>query len=412
MKNVIYKKLSNGVRVILEKDENVHSVFVKARYDVGGLDEKKGEEGISHFLEHLAFKGTSKKTALEITKEVESLGGSINAATGFNTTFYYIKSLKNDFSQSLNLLHEILTDSVFPENEIEKERTVIIQELLMNKDKPIRQINELHDKLVYAKSRMTIPLIGTLKNIKSFTRDQILDYYKRNYTADRLIISVIGNIDLDDAFNKIENLFSGIEPSKNFKRNLPKYQFQSTSTKKTKKSLNQIYYWLSWECPGSRDMRNSLLLQIFNNVLSFGMSSRLFTEIREKRNLVYSIFSAPYTYEDFGYFLIYSSTTKDKIESLELEVDNLIKSLINENKITEEEFNTAKRQFKAALLLEMETIEAKAGFSLSDVILWDRLVDVKEYIEVIESISLDDLNSFITKNIISVVPSKVFYGNF
>ncbi len=408
----IYRELSNGVKVIIEKDETVQSVFVKARYGVGGLDEKKGEEGISHFLEHLAFKGTSKKSALQITQEVENLGGSINAATGFNMTYYYIKTLKEDFSRGVNLLYEILTDSIFPKEEIEKEREVIKQEFLMGKDNSMRQIAEFHYKSVYPKSRMALPLIGTLKNIQSFTREQIVSYFKKYYTADRLIISVTGNIDVEKTYKEIEELFSNMTPSSNYQRKIPKYSPKLEYSKKVKKSLNQIYYWLSWESVGLKDLKSTTLLKIFSNVISFGMSSRLFTEIREKRNLVYSIWATLYSYEDFGVFLIGGSTTKDKIEKLEVEIDYLIQSLITTNPITEEEFNIAKHQFKAGLLLEMETIESKSDIAVSDIVLFNKFILIEDYIKQIDSITLKEMNDFIKDNIIDVKPAKIFYGNF
>ena len=299
-----YKQYENGLRLILNKMEGMLSVSCGILVKTGSMNEEKAENGISHFIEHVMFKGTKTRSAFEISDHIDRIGAQINAFTSKELTCYYTKSTKEHTEKSLEILSDIFFDSVFDEGELEKEKGVIIEEINMSEDAPEEVCLDLLAESFYGKSGLGQNILGSVKNVKSFKKQDVYNYMDKYYTADNVVISVAGNIDETEVEKYVQDLFSA-----RFKKLKSAPQKTATRCGKTSlyktKRIEQSH--IGFAMQGISVMDKTVdAFSIANIVLGGGMSSRLFQRIREELGLAYSVYSYASQYKDDGVLEIYA----------------------------------------------------------------------------------------------------------
>lgn len=390
----MFKKfcLDNGIRVVTYNMPNVQSVSVGLWVYAGSRNETPENNGVSHFIEHLSFKGTEKRSAKKIAEIFDSIGGQINAFTGKECTCYYTKTLNSYLDISLDVLSDMFFNSAFAENEMELEKGVVLEEIDMYEDSPEEIVHDLITEITW-KNSLGYPILGKKENIENMTREDILKYISENYTLNRLVISVAGSFDEKNLLKLINKYFSKRERTYS-EVNLKKNAFSSGKRVKYK-DTEQINMCISY--PGfeskSKLVYPSLAL---NNIFGGGMSSRLFQEIREKRGMAYSVYSYTTSYIKEGLFTVYAGFNPNnftKVEELIFkEIDKLIKK-----GVTKKEIENAKNQLRGNFLLGLENSTSLMSYSGKSELLWNEIQTFDEVLEEIEEIDVDKINQVITK---------------
>lgn len=348
-----YRKtvLSNGVRVITEEIPYLQSVSIGLWVTTGSRDEQPHENGISHFIEHLLFKGTKRRSALDIAKAIDSVGGTLNAFTGREYTCYYAKVLDKNLPLAMDLLSDIFLHSLMDEKDIEKERLVILQEIKMVEDTPDDYIHDLFNRTCWGEHPLGFPICGTTERVQSFSRSQILDFFQTHYQPERIILCAAGNLQHEQVVDLAEATFGQI--SKTGERRHREKPLSISTTYLLKRDLEQVHF-----CLGTQGLHYNHSLRfasyVLNTILGGGMSSRLFQEIRENRGLAYSVYSYLPTYIDTGLLVVYAGTDRQSFKEvyrLILEEFNRLKSEPFKNG----ELEIAKEQLKGNLLLSLES---------------------------------------------------------
>ncbi|MCX8116368.1 MAG: insulinase family protein [Desulfobacterota bacterium] len=348
-----YRKtvLGNGVRVITEEIPYLQSVSIGLWVTTGSRDEEPHENGISHFIEHLLFKGTERRTAQDIARAIDSVGGTLNAFTGREYTCYYAKVLDKNLPLAMDLLSDIFLHSLMDEKEIEKERMVILQEIKMVEDTPDDYVHDLFNRTCWGDHPLGFPICGTVERVQSFSRRQILDFFHTHYQPDRIILCAAGNLQHERVVDLAESTFGQI--SKTGQTRQREKPLSISTTHLLRRDLEQVHF-----CLGTHGLHYNHSLRfasyVLNTILGGGMSSRLFQEIRENRGLAYSVYSYLPTYIDTGLVVVYAGTDQQSFEEvyrLILEEFNRLKSEPFKNG----ELEIAKEQLKGNLLLSLES---------------------------------------------------------
>ena len=384
----MFKKehLINGVPVVTEALKNMRSVVVGLWVKVGSRNEPSEINGISHFLEHMFFKGTRKRTAKDIAFETDSLGGELNAFTSRETTTFYIKVLDEFLEKGLELLSDVFLNSLFPEEDIEKEKKIIKEEIKMVEDTPDDYIHDLFNQTIWGHSGIGQPVLGRRETIRIFTRDDLMAHIRKYYGVKDIVISCAGNFDhmhLMALLNKnLGNLRRGSEPE----RGAPP-GFQSTMHVFSKQ-LSEAHLCLGFKGihHASKDRYSLFTL---NTILGAGVSSRLFQEIREKRGLAYAIYSFIASYSDTGLWGIYAGVSRKKVR----EVIELILQEMHHLKdtITESELQRAKNQLKGNIILGLESTSSRMNNIARQEIYHGRYFSPKEIMDEVDSITLKQI---------------------
>jgi len=345
--------LSNGLRVVTDKIDTVATVSMGLWVDVGTRHEAPQINGVAHFLEHMAFKGTERRTAMGIAEEIEAVGGHLNAYTSRESTAYYAKVLKEDVVLALDILADIVQHSTFEESELERERTVILQEIGQAHDTPDDIIFDHFQERAFPDQAMGRPVLGSPEIIKKLSRQSVVSYLKDHYGAARMVLSAAGNFDHDDFVALAEKLLSGMPTERAVTTEAARYV---GGEYRQSRDLEQLHLVLGF--PGlplaDPDYYASAVL---STAFGGGMSSRLFQEVREKRGLAYSIYSFAYSYRDGGLFGIYAGTGED-------EAAELLPVLCDEARKLDDgfapaELARAKAQMKSGLLMSLESTSAR-----------------------------------------------------
>ena len=379
------RSLKNGIRVIIDPNAKSESVSLGVWVAVGARFETPEINGISHVLEHMAFKGTQTRSAFDISREVEDVGGLMNAYTGKDMTAYYVKVLKKDWRLGLDIISDILQNSVMDKEELAKEQGVIIQEINMSNDTPDDLIFDLYHQVAYPNQPLGRTILGTPENVRAVTSQKLLDYMHYQYTANRLVISVAGDIPADEFMEEAEKAFAHISKPRYDKPEAARYVGGDVRRSKENEQVNLI---LGFEGCSYTD-KDYYTAAILASVFGGGMSSRLFQEVREKRGLVYSIYAFNSPETDTGTFGIYAGTG-------EREVAELVPILCEEiNKLpetlTEGEIVRAKNRAKARVLMRAENWSTHAESNATDMIIYDRVVPDSESIRNIEAVTKADM---------------------
>ncbi|MBQ8651196.1 MAG: insulinase family protein [Alphaproteobacteria bacterium] len=384
--------LPNGIKVFTDSIEGFESASIGIFVNVGSVDEKSGQEGLSHFLEHMAFKGTKTRSALQISSAIESVGGFINAYTGKEITAYHTKVLKKDVKLSIDILSDILLNSVFDKDEFEKERGVIIQEIRQVNDSPDDLVFDLFQEQAFKNTRLGTSILGSEERIQSYTTSDLENYIKSKYATNRLIICASGAVDHNEIVEYAEKYTAGFS---NFDVPIVEKQTYSGGVVSKAKDLEQVHYIAGYEGVSHTD-NNKYDLCVLSAIIGGGMSSRLFQQIREKRGLVYSIFSFVSNYRDTGTFGYYAACAPEKAKDVMLysneEIDNILK-----NGVTREELERAKNQLKASLLMGLESSSTRMERMASQYFYHGRIMDMTEVAKNIDAVNQDSIKHIAEK---------------
>ena len=343
--------LNNGIKVITEEIPYLKSVSIGIWVTTGSRDEQPHENGISHLIEHLLFKGTERRTALDIAKEIDSVGGTLNAFTGREYTCFYAKVIHKNLSLAIDLLSDIFLHSLMDQKDVEKERMVILQEIKMVEDTPDDYVHDLFNRTCWGDHPLGFPICGTEERVKSFSRDQIEQFFRTHYQSDRIIVCAAGNLQHQEVVDLIDATFGQISKSNRVRERVKPLSISTTLI--SKRDLEQVHF-----CLGTHGLHYNHSLRfasyVLNTILGGGMSSRLFQEIRENRGLAYSVYSYLPTYIDTGLVVVYAGTDRNSFEEvfrLILEEFQRLKTEPFKNG----ELEIAKEQLKGNLVLSLES---------------------------------------------------------
>ncbi|MFC1730275.1 M16 family metallopeptidase [candidate division KSB1 bacterium] len=391
----LFKKtiLPNGMRIVTEYMPHVRSVSFGVWLQVGSRDESDTSNGISHFMEHMVFKGTSNRTTAEIAESLESVGGNLNAFTGKEFTCYYAHILDENVDLAVNVISDLMCNALMNSDDIKKEKQVIIEEINSLNDTPEELIHEYFQENIFSDHPLSYSILGEKQNILKFTRDQLVEYHTRRYINDNIVISAAGNIrheDLIESINRYFVLESGVSPVRS--NGLIK---KSSQERVYKRAINQAHICIGNTALSYSDKRKYTLL-ILHSILGGGMSSRLFQNIREKYGVAYTIFSFADFYLDTGLFGVYigvdKSNIKKSIELIKREFDTIINELVSER-----ELNRYKSQLKGSLILGMENTYSVMNRLARMEIYLNNYITLEKVIESIESVTAENINTLARK---------------
>ncbi|MFT7433934.1 MAG: putative Zn-dependent peptidase [Alphaproteobacteria bacterium] len=376
-------KLANGLTVVSEHMAAVESASVGIYVRTGSRAETQNNNGVAHFLEHMAFKGTTTRTSEEIAREIEDVGGHINAYTSRETTAYHLKVLKEDLPLAVDILGDILQNSTFDKEEIEKERLVILQELGQSIDEPDEIVFENLQKMTYPDHPMGRSILGTEETVKGISADDLTGFMAEHYTADNMILSAVGNIDHAELVTLAEKHFSGLKNGLKDSYTAPEYTGGDVVEHR---DLEQVHVVVSYE--GFSIMHPAYYAaNIWVAILGGGMASRLFQEVREKRGLAYSVYSYLSNHSDCGTFGIYAGTGKDSVDELINVIDTEIEKSLTT--ITDDELKRAKAQLIAGIRMAQESTDSRMGRIARNIFVYGRFVPLQEVIDEVEAVTIE-----------------------
>jgi predicted Zn-dependent peptidase len=381
--------LKNGLTIVTEEMPHTHSVSMGIFTKVGSRYEPTPLSGVSHFLEHMFFKGTPTRNAKQISEAIEGVGGALNAFTSYDSTVYYAKVANIHFDRAVDTLSDMLLNSIFDPKEIEKERRVIIEEIHMSLDQPADWVHQLLDSTMWGEQPLGRDIAGTTETVSSVSRDELLAYKDQHYTYPNTVVSIAGNLPgevMVEAWSKaLEHYGQG-----------RRYDPQPTSPPLPgprlyllEKETEQANFCLglpavSYQYPDRRP------LQVVNSVLGGGMSSRLFQEIREERGLAYSVYSYSSEYDDAGKWVVYGGVEVGKVHDAIAAVLTELRKLRTEG-ITEDELQRVKEQVKGGMLLGLEDTWSVASRNGSHILRYDRVIPLEQVVAEIEAVTQEDV---------------------
>lgn len=381
--------LSNGFRVVTEHMPGLKSAALGIWVTAGGRHERAEQNGIAHFLEHMAFKGTKRRSALQIAEEIEDVGGYINAYTSREMTAYYARVLEDDIDLGLDLIADILLEPVFDEREIEVERGVILQEIGQALDTPDDIVFDWLQETAYPDQPLGRSILGPAERVRAFNRADLSAFVAEHYGPGQMILAAAGAVDHDRLVAEAERRFGHLEPvAGTFE---PERAVFRGGELRVAKPLEQVHFALALDGPDYRHP-DIYTAQIYGIALGGGMSSRLFQEIRENRGLCYTIFAQAGAYADTGMTTIYAGTAAEQIGDLaRITMDEMRRAA---DDLSQAELERARAQMKAGMLMGLESPSARAERLARMVSIWGRVPTIEETVERIEAVGLDGLRGF------------------
>lgn len=388
------KVLDNGIRVVAEPVPYVKSVSLGIWVEAGSRDEEDRTAGISHFVEHMFFKGTRRRKAAEIAQEIDSLGGELNAFTSRETTTFYIKVLDENLSQAIDLLGDLFHHSLFDPAEIEREKQVVKEEIKMVEDDPEDLVHEMHTQNIWKGNPLGRSILGNAKTVGEITRKEILTYLSQHYHPERIVIAVAGNFSPTDLMTRLNQVF-GRSKARSIWTNRRQPPKTNGGLFIKKKPLTQVHFCLGLKgLPLTHPDRYAAYA--LNALLGGSMSSRLFQEIREQRGLVYSIYSHLAGFGDAGLFTIYAATAHSAADQvLKLTLRELAR--LRTNGIRREELKRTLTQMKGNIMLGLESTSSRMSRLAKDEIYFGRYFSLKEVLGEIEKITRRQIRTLAEK---------------
>lgn len=386
------KVLDNGIRVIVVPVQGVESATTLVMYGAGSRYEEKRNNGISHFLEHMAFKGTTNRpSAREISGLIDGIGAEFNAFTSKEYTGYYIKSATTHVNLCLDVLSDMLKNLLLDPKEIEKEKGVIIEEINMYEDTPMRNIGDIYEELLYGDTPLGWNTAGKPEIIRSITRDDFVGYMGGLYSADNMTIVVAGNVHADTIYKEVEKYFGDVTKFKT-RKFIPIHEEQKKyQVTIKKKKTEQAHFALGVRTVGLTDKKDRYPLEILASILGGGMSSRLFYEVRERRGLSYYVRTTNDHYIDAGYLATWVGADPKRLdEAIKVVVDEYVK-VSEKGEITKDELEKAKEYTKGHFVLDLEDTRSIAVMYASQEILQHELKDPTQIIAKIDKVELEDV---------------------
>ncbi len=401
--SVQVSKLSNGMRVVTDRMDTVETVSLGVWVDVGTRHEPAAINGVAHLLEHMAFKGTSRRSALDIANEIEAVGGHLNAYTSREHTAYYAKVLKADVGLAVDILSDILQHSTYDAAELERERTVILQEIGQAQDTPDDIVYDMFQERAFPEQAMGQPVLGRADIIKRLHRDEIEGYQRRNYAAPGMLLSAAGNVTHEQMVALAEKAFTALEPKGAAETQPARYVGGDL---REARDLEQVHILLGF--PGfAFGERDYYAASVLSTAFGGGMSSRLFQEIREKRGLVYSIYSFSHSYSDGGVFGVYAGTGESEAaELMPVLCDEIVKLA---DGIDAAELARARAQLKAGLLMSLEGTSARCEQHANHMLVYGKPLDPAELVSNIEAVDEDALRR-VARRLIEGTPTLTALG--
>lgn len=380
--SVVVSTLKNGLRVVSDTIPSVETVTVGAWVDVGSRFESASENGLSHMLEHMAFKGTQKRSAYDIAEEIEDVGGYLNAYTSREHTTYYARLLKEDLELGVDVLGDILQNSTFAPEELDRERGVIIQEIGQAEDTPDDVVFDLMQQAAYHDQPMGRPILGTIDLVNNFTREDLDAYMKDHYKSENMALVAAGNLDHDAFVKMAENHFSNFGERRVCEKETAIYSGGEIRNSRDLEQVNLLFGFdgMSFDDP------DYFASQVMSMIFGGGMSSRLFQEVREKRGLVYSIYSYMSSYVDSGTLGIHAGTGQNQVSELvpviAAEFDKM------RHDVSDEEVKRAKAQMKAGILMSLENTTSRMEQLGRQQMIFGRHVPHEETLEKINQVDV------------------------
>lgn len=404
--NVQVTRLASGLTIATETMPHLESVALGVWIKSGARNETEDEHGIAHLLEHMAFKGTTRRSARDIAEEIENVGGELNAATSTETTSYYARVLKDHVPLAVDILADILTESLFDEEELRREKHVILQEIGAANDTPDDVVFDKFSEVAYRDQTIGRPILGTPEKVMGFTPGQIRNYLSRNYTTDRMFVVAAGAVDHDEFCKQVEQRFASLPHTPSAPPVMEPARYIGGEIREARDLMDaQILLGFEGKAYHARDFYCS---QILANILGGGMSSRLFQEVREYRGLCYSVYAFHWGFSDTGIFGIHAATGSDDIpELVPVIIDELRKT---SEAIDEREIDRARAQIRAQLLMGQESPSARAGQIARQMILYGRPIPNPEMMERLAGITTERLTDLSGRLFFDKVPTLSAVG--
>lgn len=378
----------NGVRIVLENIPTVRSVAIGVWIGTGSRNENLKDNGVSHFLEHMFFKGTKKRSAREIAESFDSIGGQVNAFTSKEYTCYYAKVLDDHAEYALDVLADMFFHSTFDENELKKEKNVVYEEIKMYEDTPDDIVHDVLSRATYGDHPLGYPILGTEETLATFNGDTLREYMDGHYTPDNVVISVAGNVS-EDFLKSVEKLFGDFETSgkkREFKK--PSFNNQKLSRQKDTEQAHLCIGFNGLEV-GHEKIYSLIVL---NNILGGSMSSRLFQDVREQKGLAYSVFSYHSSFADNGLLTIYGGTGSKQLNQLFETIQDTLTTLKAEG-ITSKELANSKEQMKGSLMLSLESTNSRMSRNGKNELLLGHHRSLDSIIERVNEVSEESVNT-------------------
>ncbi len=399
-------RLKSGLTVVTQTMPHLESAALGVWIKSGSRNETQDEHGIAHLLEHMAFKGTARRSAREIAEEIEDVGGEVNAATSTETTSYYARVLKDHVPLAVDILADILTESAFEEDELEREKQVILQEINAANDTPDDVVFDRFSEVAYRDQTLGRPILGTPETVVSFTPQQIRTYLGRNYTTDRMFVVATGAVEHEAFVRLVEDRFASLPTAPNAPPVMEPARYIGGNVRESRDLMDaQILLGFEGKAYHARDFYCS---QILANILGGGMSSRLFQEVREFRGLCYSVYAFHWGFSDTGIFGIHAATGGENLpELVPVIIDELHKSA---ETIHQKEIERARAQIRAQLLMGQESPAARAGQVARQMMLYGRPISNPEMMERLEGITIERLTDLAGRLFYDTVPTLSAIG--
>jgi predicted Zn-dependent peptidase len=390
VRNIRRQVLPNGLTVITEQMQHIRSASIGIWLQTGSRDEDPQWNGISHFIEHMVFKGTKNRTAEEIARQVDSIGGNMDAFTAKECICFNVKVLDEHIPTALEILSDLVLHPVFDAADIARERGVIIEEIKMDEDNPDYLVHEIFTQNFWKDHPLGKPILGTKETVKRFERQPVLDAYGHRFAPGNIIVSAAGHLEHGPFVDLVIKHFEHMKPSKNgFHSGAPKTA--SRIILRNKKALEQVQLCIGVPChPIAHAQRHAGY--ILNTLLGGGMSSRLFQNIRERQGLAYSIYSDLNPYRDTGCMAVYAGTSRESAAKVVQSVVSEFSKLKTET-VTDEELRRSKDQLKGSLMLSLESSTARMSNLARQEMYFEHFYDLDELIEKIEGVTAEDLQS-------------------
>ncbi len=382
-----FTTLKNGLRIVTEHMPGLSSASIGIWVDAGARHETLAQNGIAHFLEHMAFKGTTTRSALQIAESIEDVGGYLNAYTSREMTAYYARVLGADVPLALDVIADILINPVFDPAEIEVERGVILQEIGQSNDTPDDIVFDWLQEAAFNDQPIGRPILGPAERVSAFTRDDLAGFVKQYYGPNQMILAAAGDVDHDALVKQAETLFADVV-SRDVSPMVPA-TFTGGEIRRDK-NLEQVHF--AFAMPGPTYTDDTIFAaQIFGSALGGGMSSRLFQEVREKRGLCYSIFAQTGAFQDTGMMTIYAGTSGDDIDELSTVTMDEIKRATED--MSPSEVSRARTQMKAGMLMGLESPSNRAERLARMTAIWGRVPQLDEVVARIDSVTTGDVRA-------------------
>lgn len=382
--------LSNGLRVIAEKIPHFRSVSVGLWIGTGSMLETRGENGLSHFIEHMLFKGTQQRSAMQIAEEMDAIGGQVNAFTSKECTCYYAKVIDEHFEKALDLLSDMLLHATFNPQDLEKERSVILEEIAMTEDTPEDLVYELLSEAYFGDHALARPILGPAEVIRSVTREQILAFHRRHYRPDNTVLAVAGGYELDQ-LRELAGRYLGAWAAPAQAQKAEPFAGCAQQVRIKRKDIEQVHVCLGYEgiATGADE---AYPMAVFNNIFGGGMSSRLFQKIREEMGAAYSVYSYPTSYPDCGVYAIYAGTSIQQAQQVVDEIHRQVDRFLADG-FTDREFTQARDQLKGGYILGLESTSSRMSALGRSKLLLGYANEIDEVIRRIERVTPQDVMS-------------------